>query len=45
MRCTVIFRECADQIVHEVLPALAERAALTVWMHAGTREQAAKSGM
>ena len=39
----VIFR--ADQIVHEVMPALAERAALTVWMHAGTKEQAAKSGM
>ena len=33
----VLFR--ADQIVHEVCPSAAERAALTLWFHAGTERQ------
>ena len=36
----VIFR--ADQLVHEVLPAHAPRAALTVWMHGSTRKHASR---
>jgi hypothetical protein len=36
----VIFR--AEQLMHEVRPAHAERAALTVWLNAGTRMHAAR---
>lgn len=34
----ILFR--SEQLVHEVMPAHAERCALTVWMHGGTKKQA-----